>query len=199
MASCGDATEGHAATSASAETTRTSGPTANSTNRRLRRLRALRHPRRTLRRHVVAAGRSVAIPITSNSNEATLAAAGSIASTGRRYSSCRQRFRGGDEVSSTSAGAGFLIEVPCDFAQCAKQPACLGLNTERPAHRTGPALFMPWSDAPGLSAHTLVVRTVGQEDGSPQWGVVHEHTRRPTPVFMNTKNQFGFSPTDLGM
>ena len=73
--------------------------------------------------------------------------------------------------------------------QCAKQPACLGLNTERPVHRTGPALFMPCSDAPGpgLSAHTLVVRSVGQEDGSPQWGVVHEHTRRPTPVFMNTK------------
>ena len=69
----------------------------------------------------------------------------------------------------------------------AKQPACLGLNTERPVHRTGPALFMPWSDAPGLSAHTLVVRSVGQEDGSPQWGVVHEHTRRPTPVFMNTQ------------
>ena len=45
---------------------------------------------------------------------------------------------------------------------------------------------MPWSDAPGLSAHALVVRSVGQEDGSPQWGVVHEHTRRPTPVFMNT-------------
>ena len=76
------------------------------------------------------------------------------------------------------------------YAQCAKQPACLGLNTERPVHRTGPALFMPWSDAPGLSAHTLVVRSVGQESGrriSPQWGVVHEHTRRPTPVFMNTK------------
>ena len=72
--------------------------------------------------------------------------------------------------------------------QCAKQPACLGLNTERPVHRTSPALFMPWSDAPGLSAHTLVVRSVGQEDGCPQWGVVNEHTRRPTPVFMNTKN-----------
>ena len=56
--------------------------------------------------------------------------------------------------------------------QCAKQPACLGLNTERPVHRTGLALFMPWSDAPRLSAHTLVVRSVGhQEDGSPQqWG-----------------------------
>ena len=35
--------------------------------------------------------------------------------------------------------------------------------------------------------HTLVVRLVDQEDGSPQWGVVYEHTRRPTPVFMNTK------------
>ena len=45
----------------------------------------------------------------------------------------------------------------------------------------------PWSDAPGPSAHTLVVRSVGQEDGSPQWRVVHEHTRQPTPVFMNTK------------
>jgi len=76
--------------------------------------------------------------------------------------------------------------------QCAKQPACLGLNTERPAHRTGPALFVPWSDAPGLSAHTLVVRSVGQEGGSPQWGVVHEHTRRPTPVFMNTKTKTDF-------
>ena len=47
---------------------------------------------------------------------------------------------------------------------------------------------MPWSDAPGLCAHALVVRSVGQEGGSPQWGVVYyEHTRRPTPVFMNTK------------
>ena len=71
--------------------------------------------------------------------------------------------------------------------QCAKQPAYLGLTTEGPVHRTGPALFMPWSDAPGLSAHTLAVRSVGQKNGSPQWGVVHEHTRRPTPVFMNTK------------
>ena len=79
-----------------------------------------------------------------------------------------------------------LLKVREDRGQCVKQPACLGLNTERPVHRTGPALFMPWSDAPGLSAHTLVVRSVGQEDGSPQWGVVHEHTRRPTPVFMNT-------------
>ena len=73
--------------------------------------------------------------------------------------------------------------------QCAKQPACLGLNTERPVHHTGPALFMPWSDAPGLSAHILVVRSVGQEDGPPQWGVVHEHTRRPSPVFMNADHQ----------
>ena len=53
---------------------------------------------------------------------------------------------------------GFLVSHP---KQCAKQPACLGLNTERPVHRTGtgPALFMPRSDAPGLSAHTLVVRS----------------------------------------
>ena len=64
--------------------------------------------------------------------------------------------------------------------QCAKQPACLGLNTERSVHRTGLALFMPWSDAPGLlSAHTLVVRSVGQEDGSPQWGAVHEQGKIP--------------------
>ena len=41
---------------------------------------------------------------------------------------------------------------------------------------------MPWSDALGLSAHALVVRSVGQEDGSPQWGVVHENTIRPTPA-----------------
>ena len=34
----------------------------------------------------------------------------------------------------------------------------------RTPHR-GPALFMPWPDAPGLSAHTLVVRSVGQQDG----------------------------------
>ena len=60
--------------------------------------------------------------------------------------------------------------------QCAKHPVCLGLNTERPVHRTGPALFMPWSDAPGLSANTLVFRAGGQGDGSPQWG----------PLFMNT-------------
>ena len=87
-----------------------------------------------------------------------------------------------------SSGSGILHPKPVctSGAQCAKQPACLGLNTERPVHRTSPALFMPWSDAPGLSAHTLAVRSVGQEDGSPQWGVVHEHTRRPTPVFMNT-------------
>ena len=62
-----------------------------------------------------------------------------------------------------------------------------------------PPLFMPLSDAPGLSAHALVVRrSVGrsgsQEGGSPQWGVVHEHTRRPTPVFMNThKNNLNFN------
>ena len=70
--------------------------------------------------------------------------------------------------------------------ECAKQPACLGLNAERTVHRTGPALFMLWSDAPGLSAHTLVVRSVGQEDGSPQqWGVVHEqkaNTNQLTPI-----------------
>ena len=76
-----------------------------------------------------------------------------------------------------------------------------GLNTERPVHRTCPALFVPWSDAPGLSTHHLAVRSVGQEGGFPQWGVVHEHTRRPTPVGVHehTKNQFGFSSTDLGM
>ena len=53
---------------------------------------------------------------------------------------------------------------------------------------------MPWSDAPGLSEHALVVRSVAQEDGPPQSGVVHEHTRRPTPaVFMNTqKNNSNF-------
>ena len=91
-------------------------------------------------------------------------------------------------ISSSIAGKrGVRFLIPAHHRQCAKQPACLGLNTERPVHRTSPALFMPWSDAPGLSAHTLVVRSVGQEDGSPQWGVVHEHTRRPTPVFMNTK------------
>ena len=33
----------------------------------------------------------------------------------------------------------------------------------------------------------LAVRSIGQEDGSSQWGVIHEHTRRPTPVFMNTQ------------
>ena len=64
------------------------------------------------------------------------------------------------------------------LAQCAKQPACLGQNTERSVHRTGPALFMPWSDAPGLSAHTLIVRSIGQENGSPQWGVRQQHTKR---------------------
>ena len=83
---------------------------------------------------------------------------------------------------------GFAMRTArCRVRQCAKQPACLGLNTERPVNRTGPTLFMLWSDAPGLSAHALVVRSVGQEDRSPQRGVVHEHTRRPTPVFMNTK------------
>ena len=47
--------------------------------------------------------------------------------------------------------------------------------------------FSSWSDARGLSTYTRVVRSVGREDRPPQWGVVHEHTRRPTPVFMNTK------------
>ena len=85
--------------------------------------------------------------------------------------------------------------------QCAKQPACLGLNTERPVNRMGPALFVPWSDAPGLSAHTLIIRSVGQEGGSPQWRVVHEHTRRPMPVFMNTKknnSNFADRPGHVG-
>ena len=63
----------------------------------------------------------------------------------------------------------------------------------------GPALFMPWSDAPGLSAHTLVVRSVGQEDGSPQWGVVHEHTRRPTPGATEPRFEGGGAAEDTGL
>ena len=51
----------------------------------------------------------------------------------------------------------------------------------------GPRASAPRSDAGGLSAHTRVVRSVGREDRPLQWGIVHEHTRRPTPVFMNTK------------
>ena len=56
----------------------------------------------------------------------------------------------------------------------------------------GLCLLSPWSDARGLlSAYTQVVRSVGREDRPPtspvgQWGVVHEHTRWPTLVFMNT-------------
>ena len=52
----------------------------------------------------------------------------------------------------------------------------------------------------GLSAYTRVVRSVDREDRPPQWGVVHEHTRRLTPVFMNTQQQkIEFSLADRGI
>ena len=50
--------------------------------------------------------------------------------------------------------------------------------------------FSSWSDARGLSAsYSRVVRSVGREGRPPQWGVVHEHTSRPTPVFRNTQKK----------
>ena len=70
-----------------------------------------------------------------------------------------------NKAAAAGGGLGGGSSGGSSRAQCAKQPACLGLNTERPVHRTGPALLMPWSDAPRLSAHTLlVVRSVGQQE-----------------------------------
>ena len=82
--------------------------------------------------------------------------AAATSATGRHHNR-----RGERRSSFPSFPLAFPIMCPNANRSVRSGRRALGLNTERPVHRTGPALFMPWLDAPGLYAHTLVVRSVG--------------------------------------
>ena len=81
--------------------------------------------------------------------------------------------------------------------------ARLGLiNNERPVHRAGPALLCRGWTRPGCLRIPGSFGRSAWKLNLPRGAVFmnHEHTTRPTPVFMNKKKmQFEFSPTDLGM
>lgn len=77
------------------------------------------------------------------------------------------------------------VRAPCDFVESEKSSTdikaggVVGAKYRATRAPCGLCDFSSWSDERGLSEYTRFVRSVSREDRPPQWGIVHEHTRRP--------------------